>query len=38
MIAQGVPFFRFGGSVALVGAQPPAALLEAMEQALGARG
>jgi predicted DsbA family dithiol-disulfide isomerase len=35
--AHGVPLFRFGGAVTLVGAQPPEALLEAMEQALGAR-
>jgi predicted DsbA family dithiol-disulfide isomerase len=36
--AQGVPFFRFGGIVSVVGAQPPEVLLAAMEQVLDARG
>ncbi|MFL6664698.1 MAG: DsbA family oxidoreductase [Rhizobacter sp.] len=35
-IANGVPFFRFGGVLSVVGAQPPEVLLAAIEQALDA--
>ena len=37
-IAEGLPFFRFGGVVSVVGAQAPEVLLAAMERALDARG
>ena len=35
-LIDGVPFFRFGERISLVGALPPATLLNALERALGA--